>query len=270
MNTINEISVNEIDRYLSKKIPFIVRDWYPEASQISKDTEWEYFNTLVVKLPKNEQAVCAAASSKTHDFFTTDFKSAFDLIKSEKDEHKYYLFGNTAPTNIFLKIPWKKKIFFGNVYAASKSVRTKAHFDIWDIVHVQCTGVKTWWLAAPKSYPSLYPVMDEEKGILRRCLIDLDNPDLSKYPLFSKAKFKKVTVNPGDLLYVPPLWWHEVESDTFSISINALLPHKTWFYYFVCLQWYYYAFTSTYIYKSSNYLPRGFVADVNKMLSRYL
>lgn len=54
-------------------------------------------------------------------------------------------------------------------------------------------------------------------------LVDLNSPDLDKYPLFADA-LKVVQVaelGPGDALYIPTSWWHHVEAlDNFNILIN--------------------------------------------------
>ena len=42
--------------------------------------------------------------------------------------------------------------------------------------------------------------------------VDLDNPDLTKYPNFAKVKVYPVKLNEGDCLYIPSYWWHKVTS----------------------------------------------------------
>jgi hypothetical protein len=40
--------------------------------------------------------------------------------------------------------------------------------------------------------------------------IDAYNPDLKKYPKFSKARGMSFEQNPGELLIIPPGWFHQV------------------------------------------------------------
>jgi hypothetical protein len=40
--------------------------------------------------------------------------------------------------------------------------------------------------------------------------IDAYNPDLKKYPQFSKAQGMSFEQNPGELLIIPPGWFHQV------------------------------------------------------------
>lgn len=50
--------------------------------------------------------------------------------------------------------------------------------------------------------------------------IDAEKPDPVRYPLFEKARKIVIEIGPGDLLYLPRLWWHQVRSLDFSVSVN--------------------------------------------------
>jgi ribosomal protein L16 Arg81 hydroxylase len=45
---------------------------------------------------------------------------------------------------------------------------------------------------------------------------------LSKFPELPKARGIAFEVGPGDVLYLPPFWFHQVESLDDSISLSAL------------------------------------------------
>eukprot|EP00594_Rhizosolenia_setigera_P003083 CAMPEP_0178946906 /NCGR_PEP_ID=MMETSP0789-20121207/4545_1 /TAXON_ID=3005 /ORGANISM="Rhizosolenia setigera, Strain CCMP 1694" /LENGTH=283 /DNA_ID=CAMNT_0020626949 /DNA_START=180 /DNA_END=1031 /DNA_ORIENTATION=+ len=53
--------------------------------------------------------------------------------------------------------------------------------------------------------------------------VDVENPDLEKYPLFSKMPQSPLhtVLYPGDMLYIPQKWWHCARSLERSISVNA-------------------------------------------------
>jgi ribosomal protein L16 Arg81 hydroxylase len=50
--------------------------------------------------------------------------------------------------------------------------------------------------------------------------VDPENVDVKKHPLFSKASFAHVILNPGDMLFIPAGWWHWVRSLDVSISVT--------------------------------------------------
>lgn len=50
--------------------------------------------------------------------------------------------------------------------------------------------------------------------------IDPLNPDLNKYPNYSKASTYEIRVNAGDILYLPSLWYHHVRQSQKCIAVN--------------------------------------------------
>lgn len=60
----------------------------------------------------------------------------------------------------------------------------------------------------------------------RQSQVDLDNPDLTKFPKFKDAKGVEGIVNPGDVLYLPPYWWHHVISIDQTVSVNFWFEMK--------------------------------------------
>ena len=50
--------------------------------------------------------------------------------------------------------------------------------------------------------------------------VDVEHPDLDRFPEFSLATAYEVIVGPGDFVYIPAKCWHYVRALTPSISIN--------------------------------------------------
>merc|ERR1719229_561396 len=53
-------------------------------------------------------------------------------------------------------------------------------------------------------------------------MVDLDSPDDCKFPNWRKARGLVVELNPGDALYIPPFWWHHVQSPTPETTSMAI------------------------------------------------
>jgi hypothetical protein len=54
-------------------------------------------------------------------------------------------------------------------------------------------------------------------------LVPLHAPDFERFPRFREALAAAVSaeLGPGDALYIPPLWWHHVESlEPFNLLVN--------------------------------------------------
>jgi len=66
-------------------------------------------------------------------------------------------------------------------------------------------------------YPGLHPKQQQSQ-------VDPESPNLSKFPNYANIKGYEVVLNEGDLLYLPPLWFHHVTALDPSISINFWSP----------------------------------------------
>lgn len=56
-------------------------------------------------------------------------------------------------------------------------------------------------------------------------MTDIENPDESNFPSFSKAQYVDCKLEPGDALFIPALWFHNVLAEEASISINIFFHH---------------------------------------------
>ena len=53
-------------------------------------------------------------------------------------------------------------------------------------------------------------------------MVDFDSPDYDRFPKFAEAERNALVVvlEPGDVIYIPNMWWHQVESLS---AINGLV-----------------------------------------------
>ncbi|MCI1005463.1 cupin-like domain-containing protein [Herbaspirillum sp. C7C8] len=95
---------------------------------------------------------------------------------------------------------------------------TPLHCDYDDNVFAQLWGKKRVWLAPPHHDQYLYP--KQANAILFGSPFDPDHPDLERFPLARQAALVCCEVQPGEMLYIPAGWYHQVSSLTFSLSSN--------------------------------------------------
>jgi hypothetical protein len=95
---------------------------------------------------------------------------------------------------------------------------TPLHCDYDDNIFAQIWGSKRIFLSPPHHDEFLYP--REANAILFGSPFDPEAPDYEKFPLARQATMIEVIVNPGDMLYVPAGWFHQVRALTFSLSSN--------------------------------------------------
>lgn len=84
---------------------------------------------------------------------------------------------------------------------------------------VQIHGNKEWMLAAPEYSPCLDPRIASLSQQYTTSMIDFRDPDLGRYPLYRYLRIERVVLEPGDVLYVPPFYWHCVSNPELSIGL---------------------------------------------------
>ena len=95
---------------------------------------------------------------------------------------------------------------------------TPLHCDFDDNVFAQIWGTKRIFLVPPHHDEFLY--VREANPVLFGSPFDPEQPDFDSYPLARQANAVDVIVEPGDMLYVPAGWYHQVRALTFSLSSN--------------------------------------------------
>lgn len=95
---------------------------------------------------------------------------------------------------------------------------TPLHCDYDDNIFAQALGSKRIWLAPPHHDAFLYP--REANPVLVGSPFDPERPDYDRFPLARDAAIVDVVVQPGEMLYVPAGWYHQVRALSFSLSVN--------------------------------------------------
>jgi hypothetical protein len=95
---------------------------------------------------------------------------------------------------------------------------TPLHCDYDDNIFAQVLGSKRITLAPPHHEPFLY--VREANPVLFGSPFDPESPDFERYPLARQAAPVECIVGPGEMLYVPAGWYHQVRALSFSLSVN--------------------------------------------------
>ena len=106
-----------------------------------------------------------------------------------------------------------------NMWMGSTGSVTKAHYDLEDNINVQLRGRKEIILFPSTQLGELYPrnAWDYMSNFSR---VDIEAPDLSRYPRFSRATPYRATLEPGDFIYIPIYWWHQFYTLEASFNVN--------------------------------------------------
>jgi len=110
------------------------------------------------------------------------------------------------------------RVWLGN------AVVTPAHFDESSNVACVVAGKRRFTLFPPEQVRNLYigPIGFAPTGT-PISLVDFSNPDFERFPRFREAleAAEVAEMAPGDAIYIPPLWWHHVQSlDRCNMLVN--------------------------------------------------
>jgi hypothetical protein len=104
------------------------------------------------------------------------------------------------------------------------AITTPTHLDEWNNIGCVVCGRRRFTLFPPEQIANLYiGPLDFAPTGAPMSLVPLHDPDLGRFPRFREALQAAVTAElvPGDAIFIPPLWWHHVESlEPFNVLIN--------------------------------------------------
>lgn len=111
------------------------------------------------------------------------------------------------------------RIWLGN------QVMVPAHFDDADNLACVVAGKRTFTLFPPEQVSNMYiGPLDYTPTGAPISLVDFSRPDYTRFPRAREALQHALVaeLEPGDALYIPALWWHQVES---TAAVNLLVNY---------------------------------------------
>jgi Cupin-like domain len=110
------------------------------------------------------------------------------------------------------------RIWIGN------AVTVVTHFDPSENLGCVVGGRRRFTFFPPEQLPNLYVgPFDYSPAGIPVSMVNLDEPDLVRYPRFERAlaAAQVAELAPGDAVYIPYFWWHHVHSlEPFNVLVN--------------------------------------------------
>ena len=222
-----------LKEYKEKEMPLVMEELTKEWPA-KEMWSMEYFESLVgeqeVKLydsePSRDTKLQHAAQT------TMPIKKYFEMLRNGEKDLRMFFFDilREAPVlredftfpEIGLKLFKKLPVMF----VGGKGAKVQMHFDIdyADILLCHFGGKKKVMLFPPEMSKYMYHVPYSFSALFD---VKFDAPDYVKYPALKHLKGVEAELNHGDVLYVPPGWWHYItyEEIGYSMAIRAF-PRK--------------------------------------------
>lgn len=106
-----------------------------------------------------------------------------------------------------------------NLWLGPRGTISRLHFDLAHNLLAQVRGRKRVVLFAPAQRSCLYPAEMDPK-FKRVSQLQLDQPNLDRFPDFVKARPWECVLEAGEILFIPLCWWHQVYALDAAISVN--------------------------------------------------
>ncbi|KAG2271192.1 hypothetical protein Bca52824_065747 [Brassica carinata] len=105
-----------------------------------------------------------------------------------------------------------------NAWFGPAGTVTPLHHDPHHNILAQVVGKKYIRLYPSSLQDELYPY--SETMLCNSSQVDLDNIDKNEFPKAAELEFMDCILEEGEMLYIPPKWWHYVRSLTVSFSVS--------------------------------------------------
>jgi len=235
---LNEINANEFSLdILQSENPVVIRgivsDWpivKKSADTIEKICEYLlYFyesDRIIAFASKPEKGNKFTYGNNQNQMSFEQLESTLDLVLETISESRkinnpgtIYM-GSTTLDYVLPGFDKDNNFFIGDVnplksiWVGNKTI-VPPHFDVPDNIAFVCSGKRKFTLFPPSQLKNMYigPLELTPAG-QPISLVDIENPDYDKHPKFKEAEAlgMQAVLEPGDGIFIPSLWWHQVES----------------------------------------------------------
>lgn len=126
---------------------------------------------------------------------------------------------NSDYSNPTLTKTGKGSLYKVNIWMGLHDTKSPCHFDPFNNVLCQVYGTKRVIVVSPEYTRNLYPFYGSI-ALKNTSQVDIEAPDLLKFPLFEKCYGFEAELEPGDGIFIPLRWWHYCAAKTHNCSIN--------------------------------------------------
>ena len=223
-------------------VPFVVRG-YTRLAGWAAPVKWTnaYLREVIghLPMPLRTSKFGDGIFHYAHGLSAAEERPTADFIDriNTSEAGRYYLaqgdlFGGRAPGRMAALLPdlappaWASALDLKHIqlwFGASRIVNP-AHYDANENLLVMLDGRKTLTLFPPGARNFLAPRMHSTHSAPLTRMVDVRAVNDTRWPCFrhARAMATTLTLDAGDLLYLPPYWWHDVVSDNGNASARSL------------------------------------------------
>lgn len=228
-----------LEKYYATNTPVILTDMmadWPAMSAWSPDFLKQKYGASLVEVQTNRNSDPDYEINTQKHKKTVTLSEYVDIVVNGGETNDYYMVANNGNLeredlksllNDIEMLPefldaskTKERVFF---WFGPAGTVTPLHHDPMNLFMAHIYGRKRWRLISPEETPLVY----NHIGVFSE--VDLENPDYEKYPRFKKAQVLETVLEPGEIIFVPVGWWHQVKGLDVSIALsftNFIFPNE--------------------------------------------
>ena len=186
---------------------------YEEHAPTNKLFDSQVTKTVSL-LPNEFSTKLNLSDTKRYYYWTSPLTNVAPSLVSEFDWHQN-LFSKEDETFLDPRGP--------SLWMGSSGSGTQCHYDVANNIIVQLYGTKRIRCYPPSTGITNFHVYPDAHPRARKSQVDLDNPDLKRFPLYSDIHpIIDIILEPGDALEIPAFWFHHVENGKLPSSNKNL------------------------------------------------
>lgn len=236
----DEIEKVELSKIISSNFPVVVRGLLKDSFAVNNwsldHLKNNYGDAVTTCLEHREdENKYDTPHYQVHTTSQLTVSEIIDNIRSRKRKHAVAcssIFGSHVKT--LEEVELKKieelfdcKVFRPELFIAGPQNRTNFHCAAGGNIFCQVHGEKQWVFVAPWHSAWIYPNIGYSGSgayVGSPVITKKQEKDSSYYPLYNCIPKYVVRVKPGDILFTPPWWWHEVSNLSETIGMPLRIP----------------------------------------------
>jgi ribosomal protein L16 Arg81 hydroxylase len=224
--------------YYSRNRPVVIEgllDQWPALARWTPAYLASVCGDAVVEVMDGRDGESSVAQYRAQHRRTMRFAEYVDLVCASAPTNRFFIVSG----NDFLQHPevdalWAdiphipayldevKRVAGSSLWFGPAGTVTPLHHDLMNILFTQITGRKEIQLI-PSTQTHL---VANENGVFSE--VDAEQPDLQRFPRFGSTTAVTIVLEPGQTLFIPVGWWHNVRALDVCISVaftNFLFPN---------------------------------------------
>lgn len=228
-----------LDRFYSQNKPVVIEgaldDWPALEKWQSGDYLKERCGDAIVEVQANRESDDDYELNSIKHKQEMRFSEFVDIVESGVETNDWYMTANNSGKNKqAIRALWDDIRFpdylnpnhaygDGFFWYGPAGTVTPIHHDMTNNFMAQVRGRKRVKIIAPFESAHVYNH--------RHCFspVDIENPDLERFPDMKDVSIIDVEISPGDLFFLPVGWWHGVRGLDLSITMtftNFVYPNE--------------------------------------------